>query len=384
MNASSSDRDPVELLAEDFLERKRRGERPTLEHYVQRHPEHADEIRDLFPALLMMEDLGESSYATTGSRTADHSMAMMTRLERLGAWVEAATGLELDESGLIRVLGRAAWLERRRRLEQLGGPPTADPPPRLDPILFGGDPTARGNAWRDRGMLDQAEAAYAEAIHARPLNHSAWEALAGLNIERGHLDRAAATIADAVRMMPDDLELRTQLSRALLWSGNRFAWRRSNVALHGQPGGTSNAWSAEQVAWACALGPEGTADTEVPVRLAEAALKGAPETNKANDLIALGAALYRAGRYAEAVRRLEESIQHPISENRHESSAFLAMSHYRLGHRDEARRWLDRLQRSQPDSDRGFWSELEIRLLRREAEAVILYDPVFPSDPFGR
>jgi hypothetical protein len=28
--------------------------------------------------------------------------------------------------------------------------------------------------------------------------------------------------------------------------------------------------------------------------------------------------------------------------------------------------------------------ELEIRLLQSEAAAVILYDPVFPSDPFAR
>jgi hypothetical protein len=28
--------------------------------------------------------------------------------------------------------------------------------------------------------------------------------------------------------------------------------------------------------------------------------------------------------------------------------------------------------------------ELEIRLLRSEAEAVVLYDSVFPADPFAR
>ena len=96
-------------------------------------------------------------------------------------------------------------------------------------------------------MLDRAEAAYAEAIHARPLNLSVWEALARLQVERGHLDRAAATIADALRIMPDDLGLRMQLSRALLWSGDRSGWRRSNDALHDQFGRTSNAWSAMQV-----------------------------------------------------------------------------------------------------------------------------------------
>jgi hypothetical protein len=44
-----------------------------------------------------------------------------------------------------------------------------------------------------------------------------------------------------------------------------------------------------------------------------------------------------------------------------------------LGHRDEARRWLDRLRNLQPSADPAqFWDELEIRLLRSEAEAVVL------------
>jgi serine/threonine protein kinase/WD40 repeat protein len=50
-----SDRDPVEELAEDFLDRFRRGERPALSEFIARAPEHADEIRELFPALILME-----------------------------------------------------------------------------------------------------------------------------------------------------------------------------------------------------------------------------------------------------------------------------------------------------------------------------------------
>src|SRR5262245_20331483 len=60
-NSSSGVREPVELLAEEFLERRRRGERPTVEDYAARHPELAAAIRDLFPALLLMENLGEGS-----------------------------------------------------------------------------------------------------------------------------------------------------------------------------------------------------------------------------------------------------------------------------------------------------------------------------------
>ena len=70
MNSSSDERNPVELLAEEFLDRKRRGEKPTLGEYIERHPDLADRIRMLFPALLMMEDLGESSGGTTGSLAA--------------------------------------------------------------------------------------------------------------------------------------------------------------------------------------------------------------------------------------------------------------------------------------------------------------------------
>jgi hypothetical protein len=53
----SRDRNPVEVLAEEFLDRKRRGERPTLDDYCRRFPALAQEIRDLFPLLLRMEDL---------------------------------------------------------------------------------------------------------------------------------------------------------------------------------------------------------------------------------------------------------------------------------------------------------------------------------------
>jgi hypothetical protein len=60
------------------------------------------------------------------------------------------------------------------------------------------------------------------------------------------------------------------------------------------------------------------------------------------------------------------------------------MAHHRLGHRAEALRWLDRLRQYQPSTDPAlFWQDLEVRLLRSEAEAVIVYDPAFPVDPFA-
>ena len=66
MSSQSSDRDPVEKLAEEFAERYRRGERPSLSEYAARYPELAGEIRAVFPALVEMEQLASVEGALTG------------------------------------------------------------------------------------------------------------------------------------------------------------------------------------------------------------------------------------------------------------------------------------------------------------------------------
>jgi eukaryotic-like serine/threonine-protein kinase len=322
---------------------------------------------------------------------------------RLAAWVATATGLELNERGSVRVVDNDAWLGQRRRLQQLGGPPP-DRDRRLDPFLFGDKPAARGDAWREHGQWDLAEAAYAEATRARPFNESAWCALARLHIERGHLDRAAVVLDEAVRTLPDDRDLAIRLALALLVSGDRAGWRSAVDALiarslSGDRAGWRTALTARiarsdamnfamitsDLAWACILGPEATADPDLPVRLAETTVNGMSQPlARANALNTLGAALYRAGRFEDALRRFEEEIQLRAGTSLTADWPFLAMAHHRLGHRDEARRWLDRLRNHQPSTDRDqFWAELEIRVFRSEAEAVILYNPVFPADPFA-
>jgi WD40 repeat protein len=43
--------------------------------------------------------------------------------ERIVLWAQVITGLELDEYGGTRGLDAATWEQRRRRLQELGGPP---------------------------------------------------------------------------------------------------------------------------------------------------------------------------------------------------------------------------------------------------------------------
>ena len=59
MTENSVPHDLLDQLADSFVERYRRGERPSLSEYADRHPELADEIEEIFTALVMMEQVDE-------------------------------------------------------------------------------------------------------------------------------------------------------------------------------------------------------------------------------------------------------------------------------------------------------------------------------------
>jgi serine/threonine protein kinase len=80
-SGTSQDRNPVEALADEFLRRQRRGERPTLEDYCRLHPELANDIREVFPVLIRMENLRSDGPDDSTGGLAVHTA---TRLERLG------------------------------------------------------------------------------------------------------------------------------------------------------------------------------------------------------------------------------------------------------------------------------------------------------------
>src|SRR5262245_22068284 len=89
MPSPSDARRPVEILADEFLARCKRGERPTIKEYCDRHPDLAEEIRDVFEAVLMVEDLKPGSEDVTGS---------------YGASVRV-NGKRLEQVGDYRILG---------------------------------------------------------------------------------------------------------------------------------------------------------------------------------------------------------------------------------------------------------------------------------------
>ena len=142
------------------------------------------------------------------------------------------------------------------------------------------------------------------------------------------------------------------------------------------------------MAWACALAPDATTDWATAVALAEKAVQSDPKS--AMYLNTLGAVLYRAGRFDEALARLSEAdalVQEP-SEAIKSSPAytwfFLAMTQHRLGHAEEAKQWLDKAvawtDKTLAEADQGTadlpWNRrLTLKLLRDEATALLGVTP---------
>ena len=80
MTDQQFDRDPVEALAEEFMERLRSGEHPSVSEYAANHPDLADEIQALFPTIAALEQAKKSDQ--TSSSESDFSRQAIP--ERLG------------------------------------------------------------------------------------------------------------------------------------------------------------------------------------------------------------------------------------------------------------------------------------------------------------
>jgi eukaryotic-like serine/threonine-protein kinase len=127
---------------------------------------------------------------------------------------------------------------------------------------------------------------------------------------------------------------------------------------------------ANGVVWVSVLGPEAVGDYTILLAMAEVAEQNARLETKANTLNSSGAVFYRAGRFKEAITRIQEGIQIHKAQGRPQVWLFLAMANQRVGQAVEARKCLARVP---PDNipALGHWENLEIEMLRREARAMI-------------
>jgi WD40 repeat protein/tRNA A-37 threonylcarbamoyl transferase component Bud32/Flp pilus assembly protein TadD len=205
--------------------------------------------------------------------------------------------------------------------------------------------------------------------------------LAEMYGELGQWHKAGAELSRAVARRPVPPRVWRLHALLRLKLDDAAGYREVCAALLRRPGADSDPSLAREVAWLCALAPGGAADAARVVDLAEKAADLGPADG--DGLACLGAALYRAGRYEEAARRLHEAaVLRPGSPT---TCLWLAMAHARARRPDEAKTWLGRAARLlQPGGDGGApapatapsWDEELLReLLRREAEAVVKGSP---------
>ena len=84
MSQIDDERDPLDQLAEEFLERHRRGERPDIAEFVARDPKRAEQLRELLSALLLVEGVRPRSDATVNNIARPGPAGVEPGLKQLG------------------------------------------------------------------------------------------------------------------------------------------------------------------------------------------------------------------------------------------------------------------------------------------------------------
>src|SRR5438477_1893362 len=121
-----SSADPLGQIADEFVEAFRQGKRPSVEEFARRYPAHADAIRDMLPALVLMEK-ARSAEEDPGQRRPAQAPAAAPPLRQLGDYqilrevgrggmgvVYEAQQLSLGRHVAIKVLPSHALLDARQ------------------------------------------------------------------------------------------------------------------------------------------------------------------------------------------------------------------------------------------------------------------------------
>jgi tetratricopeptide (TPR) repeat protein len=163
--------------------------------------------------------------------------------------------------------------------------------------------------------------------------------------------------------------------------GDTAGHRTTCQALVELPFGKLEGLTKSRPVWTPCLMLNAIDDPSLPVKLGEEFVADNSPGEPHFRLYVLGAAHYRAGQYAQAAQRLEESIaafpsgSAPVTDSKSYHRLFLAMTQWKLGKKDEARQLL---AETQPDVERELESPASawnrratLEILRAEAEALI-------------
>ena len=221
--------------------------------------------------------------------------------------------------------------------------------------------------------LAASKGAFAKFLERNPGDGSLWSGRGRYYLLRDRWDRAAADFARAVVTSPPESEEWVEHAALRLLVGDAVGYREFLREILRKAEGTRNPFVGYVLARACNLSAEPVVDPPELVRLAEL---GASGGNYPWFLQPVGIALYRAGRYREAIRSLERTPEDPGSVG--EKKLVLGMAYQRLGETnkarvllDEGRRWVKEARGSgvsgAADQAPTDWVTTQVYL--REAEA---------------
>lgn len=94
---AESDRNPVDILADEFARSIRRGETPSIEEYVSAHPKLESEIRAVLPTIARMEKVSRQQLSNSGTNSfpqhADLNLKKIGDFEILGQLGQGGMGI---------------------------------------------------------------------------------------------------------------------------------------------------------------------------------------------------------------------------------------------------------------------------------------------------
>jgi tetratricopeptide (TPR) repeat protein len=234
-------------------------------------------------------------------------------------------------------------------------------------------------ALKGLGRTAEAMREISELLAAEPEHHSWALALRGTwYAEQQKWREAADDFKRIAELDPEHQSAGFMIALLRLRAGDTAGYRKHCQVLLEQALKTRNAAQANNLVWACSLAPGAVPDPKPLVERMEKEFQTGPAPWWYFNT--LGAALYRAGRFADAVRRIEEGIKIQGKGGVPQDWLFLAMAHHRLGHAAQARKWLDQAVRAIEPADPkkqasgagpGWGERVEIQLLRREAQTLI-------------
>jgi tetratricopeptide (TPR) repeat protein len=175
-----------------------------------------------------------------------------------------------------------------------------------------------------------------------------------------------------------------------LHDGDQAAYRTAAGEILARITASQDAKELHWTVWTCVLAPGGLDDYRLLVELARRGHDLQPADSQMNQ--ALGAALFRASQFEQALPPLSECEAAPTTSNTTPVYVryFLAMTHHKLRHETEARQWFDRAEAEtnrmlgDGKTERGqplAWNRrLTLELLRAEARAL-LGEPGQPPAP---